>query len=343
VRRVGDGLGRLGRLIGLIGLIRLIGLVGFVLALAGPAAADVTVERVTYMNQPNCIRLSNGTVELVITTAIGPRIIRYAFLGGDNVLGEVPDLTTKTTLGDWKPWGGHRLWSAPEGMPRSYPPDNSPIEARVEGNVVHLSQPVEAATGIRKEMTVTLAPIGTAVTIGHRLTNTSLWGIDAAAWALTIMHAGGAVVLPQEPYKSHDEELQPARSVTLWAYTDLSDPRWHMGPKFLRLKTDATRAASQKIGVANHQGWAAYLRDQTMFVKRVDWINGARYPDGGVNVETYTAGTFIELETLGPMAHLDPGGTLTHEERWFLFKNVVDDGTDDGFMRTLAPLLATTK
>ena len=92
--------------------------------------ADVKVERVTYLNQPNCIRLSNGTVEVVITTAIGPRVIRYAFIGGDNILGEVPDLTTKTALGDWKPWGGHRLWIGPEGMPLSYSPDNDPVAGR---------------------------------------------------------------------------------------------------------------------------------------------------------------------------------------------------------------------
>ena len=196
-------------------------------------------------------------------------------------------------------------------MPRSYWPDNSPIEARVDGNTVHLTQPVEQATGIRKEIVVTLAPTGTAVTIENRLTNTSLWTIDAAVWAMTIMNAGGAVILPQEPYKSHDEALQPARSVTLWSYTDLSDPRWKIGTKFLRLKTDASMSASQKVGVANHQGWAGYLRNGTLFVKRVDWKDGGSYPDGGVNVETYTAGTFLELETLGVMTRVEPGATIT--------------------------------
>ena len=57
-----------------------------VLGVASTAMAEVKVERVTYLNQPNCIRLSNGTVEVVITTAIGPRVIRYAFIGGDNIL-----------------------------------------------------------------------------------------------------------------------------------------------------------------------------------------------------------------------------------------------------------------
>jgi hypothetical protein len=314
-----------------------------VLTCASLASADVTVDRVTCLNQPNCIRLSNGAVEVVITTSIGPRVIRYAFVGGDNLLGEVPELVTKTALGEWKPWGGHRLWSAPEEMPRSYSPDNAPIEAMVTGGSVKLVQPVEPSTGIQKEMTVTLDATGTRVTIDHKLTNKGLWTIEVAPWALTIMNTGGAVILPQEPYRSHDEALQPVRAATLWAYTDLSDPRWQIGPKFLRLKTDAARAGSQKIGVANHQGWAGYSRQGVLFVKRYDWRDGATYPDGGVNTETYTAGPFIELETLGTLEHVAAGGSVTHQERWYLFKDVNSSAADTELDTTLRPLLSETR
>ena len=313
------------------------------LAAATPVRAEVKVERVTYLNQQGCIRLTNGTVEVIVATAIGPRILRYALLGGDNILGEVPNDVTHTDLGDWRPWGGHRLWTAPEGMPRSYSPDNSPVEARVDGATVTLVQPVEPRTGIRKTLVVTLAPSGSGVTIGHTLTNTNLWTVEAAPWALTILNAGGTVILPQEPYKSHDEELQPVRAMTLWAYTDLSDPRWTIGPKFLRLSTDASRAASQKVGISNRQGWAGYLRKGTLLVKRVDWKSGAVYPDFGVNMETYTAANFIELETLGPLASLEPGASASHEERWWLFPNVSADGADDAVARALAPHLAATR
>ena len=174
-----------------------------VLGAASGASAEVKVERVTYFNQPNCIRLSNDVVEVIITTAIGPRVIRYGFIGGDNLLGEVPDVSVKTALGEWKPWGGHRLWTAPEDMPRSYSPDNGPVEATVTGATVRLVQPIEPQTGIVKELTVTLAGTGTDVTIGHRLTNRSVWSVDVSPWALTIMNAGGTILIPQEPYASH--------------------------------------------------------------------------------------------------------------------------------------------
>lgn len=314
------------------------------IAAAAPAVfAEVTVERVSCLNQPNCYRLSNGTVEAIVTTDVGPRIIRYGFIGGENLLAELPDMVVRTTLGEWRPWGGHRLWTAPEGMPRSYAPDNAPVQFSISGSTITLTQPVEDATGIQKVLTVSLADQGTALTIDHRLTNRNLWAVELAPWALSIMNGGGTVIIPQEPRRSHDEALQPVRAMTLWAYTDLSDPRWRIGPAFIRLSTDESRPGSQKIGVANTRGWAGYLDGGTLFVKRFAWDPTATYPDFGVNTETYTAGSFIELETLGPLQALAPGESVSHQERWWLFRDVAPADSDEALARTLAPLLAQTR
>ena len=310
----------------------------------GSGGAAVKIEKVPYLGQPNCYRLTNGTVEVIVTTDIGPRIIRYGFVGGDNVLAELPEPVTKTELGEWKPWGGHRFWAAPEAMPRTYVPDSSPIEFKIEGsNTIRLIQPVEAKSGIQKEITVTLAPSGTSVTIHHKVTNKNLWAIDLAPWALTIMHGGGFTILPQEPYKSHDEELLPARPLVFWYYTNLSDPRWTIGKKYIRLKTDDNVQEAQKIGIANKQGWAAYLRAGELFVKRFGYRDGGTYPDFGCNNETYTAGSFMEIESLGPMHHLEPGQAAEHDEHWHLFKGVNAGPDEDSLDRAIAPLINRTK
>ena len=313
------------------------------LALTAPTFGEVTVQRVACPDQGQCVRLANGEVEVLVATAIGPRIVRYGFIGGDNLLGWVPNDSVNTELGTWKPWGGHRLWTAPEHMPRSYSPDNDPVDVQVAGRTVTLTQQVEPRTGIEKILTVTLAEKGTGVVVGHRLVNRNLWDVEVSPWALTIMATGGTVIVQQEPYASHDDALLPVRAKTLWAYTDLSDPRWQIGPKFVRLRTDAARAGSQKVGIANRQGWAAYhLKDQ-LFVKRYGWEDAARYPDFGVNTEAYTAGAFIELETLGPLVVLAPGGAATHEERWFLFRDVQQPSGDDALAEALAPHIASTR
>jgi hypothetical protein len=319
---------------------RSVGCLVFILSLSAvPMRADVRVEKTTWAGH-DALRLSNGTVEVVVTTGIGPRIIRYAFTGGENVLGEIPATPpTKTALGDWKPWGGHRLWAAPESMPGSYGPDNAPVRVQVSGRSVTLTQPIDAA-GLEKQMTVTLAETGTDVTVGHRLTNRTHWPLELAAWALTIMNGGGAVIIPNEPFKTHDEALLPTRAIATWAYTDLSDPRWTLGRKYIRLRTDASMKEPQKIGVANRQGWAGYLRGDLLFIKRVTWEESGTYPDFGVNTETYTAENFIELETLGPLRRLQSGDAATHEERWSLFRGVSAGTTEASLDAALQPLLS---
>jgi hypothetical protein len=314
-------------------------------AVASPGRGEVKVEKVAYFNQPNCYKLSNGTVEVIVTTDIGPRVIRYGFPGEDNILAELPDIVVKTDFGEWKPYGGHRLWIAPEAMPRSYAPDSEPVEFKMDGaNTIHLTRP-EKLTGVIKEMIVTLAPDGSEVTIVHRLTNKNPWAVDLAPWALTIMNGGGTTIIPQEPYISHDDQagLLPARPLVLWPYTDFSDPRWTLGKKYLRLKTDENLKDPQKTGVANKQGWAAYSRNKTLFVKRFPYIEGMTYADMGCNNETYTAGTFMELETMGPMRHLNWGESAEHVERWFLFKNADIGATEATLDAAISPLIAQTK
>lgn len=305
--------------------------------------AQTKIEKVAYFQQPNCYRLSNGTVEVIVTTDIGPRVIRYGFVGGENIFGEVPEATTKTALGDWKPWGGHRLWTAPEEMPRSYSPDNSPIAFEVIGdNSIRLTQPVEPRTGIQKEMIVTLEPRGTTVRVRHRLVNKNLWAVELSPWAMSIMRADGLVILPQEPYRSHDDYLLPARPLVLWHYTKLSDPRWTLGDQYLRLKVESGMKESQKVGLANKQGWAAYHHGSTLFVKRFGYDEGSAYPDYGSNNEIYTAGPFVEIETLGPLRTLKPGASSEHDETWFLFRNVSIGATEASLDAALKPLISQT-
>ena len=300
------------------------------------------MEKISYLGLPNCYRLANGAVEAVVTSDVGPRIVRYGFAGAENILGEVPEATLKTELGDFKPWGGHRLWVAPEAKPRSYAPDNAPVAVAFEGErAIRLTATVESATGIEKEMLVALDAEGSQLSVRHRITNRNLWAIEAAPWALTIMRGGGTAIFPQEPYISWDDYLLPARPLVLWHYTDLSDARWSIGKKFIRLTTDVGANHPQKAGMLNKQGWAAYRHEGTLFVKRFAYEEGASYPDYGCNCETYTAGDFIEVETLAPLTRLEPGASVEHVEHWKLFAVELDGGaSEDELEAALSPHLA---
>ncbi|PYI76602.1 MAG: hypothetical protein DMF04_08135, partial [Verrucomicrobia bacterium] len=146
------------------------------------------IERVSFGGLPNCYRIANGAVEAIVSTDIGPRILRYAFLGGENLLAELSHLTIPTSLGDWKPWGGHRLWVAPEHMPESYAPDNVPIRFELLGDsAIQLDQPVDVA-GYEKRIRLELAPEGSNLSVHHRVTNGRASTVEIAPWGITAVN-----------------------------------------------------------------------------------------------------------------------------------------------------------
>jgi len=279
------------------------------------------VEKIQYENLSNCIRLTNGKIEVVVTTDVGPRIVGYSFVGGENILGSHPEAKVETKLGEFRPYGGHRLWIAPENMPNSYAPDNAPVEYFFdEGkNSIRLVQPVESVTQTQKEITVTLDKTGSGVSINHKITNFGTETVEIAAWALTIMHGGGNCEIPNEPFAPYGgETLLPVRTLTVWSYTDLSDSRWSFDREFIRLRVDENKTEPQKIGVLNKQGWAKYRLKELIFTKRFDFQENKVYPDMNSNTELYTAGSFVEIESLAPLEKLKPGESTEHIEYWQL-------------------------
>jgi len=278
-------------------------------------------QRLSYLGLPNCLLMSNGDVELIVSTDVGPRILRYGVPGQPNMFGEYPDRVTHTPLGDWKPYGGHRLWAAPENMRTSYAPDNVPIQFQSQGDrELRLLAPVDAA-GLRKQMTVRLAERGTSVEVEHAITNCNGWAIQIAPWSITI-HKEGTIILPREPFRSHDDCVVPSQPLTLWYFTDLQDPRFVLGSRYLLVRAEDARSSPQKIGICNKQGWCGYHSGDTMLVKSFRFDPDATYPDLGSNNEAYVAGPYMETEFLGPLSLLAQDDTVLLTERWELVPNV---------------------
>ena len=310
--------------------------------LAGSLPAEtVKMEKTSYGGWPNCIKLSNGQVELVITTDVGPRVIRYGFMGGQNFFKEYQDQMGQSGGEEWRIYGGHRLWHAPEARPRSYAPDNDPIAYDWDGARLVLKQDTEPLTGIAKEMVIILAPSGTHVTVQHTLINNNQWDIRTAAWAMTTMAQNGRAIFPQEPALPYPEYLPPARPMTLWHYTDMSDPRWTWGSKYVQLQQDANATDPEKIAIRNSLGWSAYCLNSQVFLKRFDYDPQAHYPDYGCNNATFTNADMIEIESLGPLTDLAPQGKTQCTEHWFLYKKAV--GKDEASIdKNLLPLVSQT-
>jgi hypothetical protein len=288
------------------------------------------ITKMAYRGWANCYRLTNDEVELVVTTDVGPRVIRYGFVDGQNMFYEC-----EAQLGySGEPWwmirGGHRLWIAPETVPETYALDNSPLEVSFpDDDTICLLGPVEAETKLRKEMSITLQEDG-GVLVAHRIVNCGAHTVRWAPWPATLLAPGGTAFATFPERGSHDKHLLPTHPLVMWAYTDFSDPRWTFRTRHLILKQDRDAPIEQKAGLFNHQTFAAYLLGTDLFAKRSEALPGVPYADFHCSLQMFTNRDFLELETLGPLTDLEPNGSVAHVERWSLRRDVrVDEWTDD--------------
>jgi hypothetical protein len=300
--------------------------------------AKVTVEKAEYKGWTNCYRVSNGEIEAVVTADVGPRIIRFGFVGGQNLFKECPEQLGKSGEKSFQLRGGDRVWKSPEDQ-ATWAPDNVVVAVEVTPAGLIARAPIEPATGLQKEIEIRMGSTGPQVTVFHRITNRSASAMEFAPWALTMMAQGGTAVSAFPPRGKHPENLAPTNPLVMWAYTDLSDPRLKFTRKYLMLRQDPGNPQAQKLGMFNQDTWAAYVLHGEVFVKRTSADPTKRYPDFGSSFEIFTNNEFLEVETLGPLSKVNPGQTVEQAEHWGLFRDVELGAGDENLDHVLLPLV----
>ncbi|NDJ53834.1 MAG: hypothetical protein GYB68_12235, partial [Chloroflexi bacterium] len=263
------------------------------------------------------------------------RLIHYGFVGGPNLFAQIENDLGKTSGIEWRLYGGHRLWHAPEHPIRTYYPDNAPVEIIEEGDTVRVIQPTESISHIQKEMRLSFQ--NGAFHVEHRLTNQVIWPVELAIWAVTALGDHGVAIVPLPPRGTHAEHLQPTNTLTLWAYTDLSDPRCVWGREFILVRQEPDNETPQKFGVRTPHAWAGCVVQNTLFLKQFDYRPQSSYPDFDCNVEVYTDHRMIEVESLGPLVNLPPNQTITHHETWNLIPDVPAPSNEEEVMEAIMP------
>jgi hypothetical protein len=296
----------------------------------------MNLEKVPYKGWINCIEISSGLIKLVVTTDVGPRIIHAGYRDGINLFYENPQQLGTTGGDDWKIYGGHRLWCAPEDRDITYAPDNFQVSVDEQSDQVRFTAPAEK-TGVQKVLEILPGDTPQEVVINHVIHNNGSSPISLAPWALTVMKPGGLAIIPH--HLKYSDQLTPSHSISLWGYTDMSDKRWRWGDRYILLKQDPNAMQPQKIGLCNLHGWAAYSLDNQLFVKKFTRIEGDTYPDFGCNFEAYTNNEILELETLGPLRELQPGQSTSHQETWSFFSDVPKPDSEQDVDQWILPLI----
>lgn len=284
---------------------------------------SVQIIETEYGNYGKCIKMTNGEKELIATVDMGPCIIRYGYVGEENMLYEDVDKTATNDITDspfdgdeWWVIGGHRLWCSPEVFPRTYYPAMKKLDVKIEGNTATFTSQVQEWSQIQTAISVTMEEDGN-VKLNHIVTNKNAWDIELAPWTISAMAPDGMVYIPQNKRKTG---FFPNKWVCFWDYTEMNDSRISLGSDYITLSMDASKPLAAKVGVLNEHGWMAFLKNGNAFVKKFGYVEGANYPDNGCNCESYTCKNYTEAECLSPTQKIAPNGTAEHKEEWILKK-----------------------
>lgn len=281
-----------------------------------------------YKDYGRVVEISNGIIEAYVTVDLGPRIIRFGFVGGENIMcddranaGNRTDKEYEEFFGKGKKWenmGGHRIWTAPESYPYCYNPDDQEVIVKETSQGAIFTPPAEIGTYLQKELEIKMDDDDASMQVTMRVTNLDKADKDFAIWGLSVCSTGGTLVLPTN---DNDTGLLSNRKIIVWPYTDLTDERIYFGKRYVTLKQDIKAETPIKLGLDLNKAIAYYCKKGDIFCKRIESsLPNGNYPDGGCNFETYTNDVFIEVESLGELKTVKSGETAVHREMWSLYK-----------------------
>jgi hypothetical protein len=316
-------------------LLALSGIAASALLMVASAAAEnkVRITPTTYKGWDGAYRMSNGTVEVVVVPAVG-RILRYGFVGGDNVLWENPTASGKPgrIADEWNNIGGDKIWPWPQDewearTGRAWPPppasDQVPYQARVLApDTLRITSPVLAGYGVRIVRDLKLAASGTRLTLTSRLQKVREGAeFPVAPWSVTQIPVPAltlARLVPGSTLESGYRMMsdKPFRSVRREGYFLVIERNPQDSTK---LGADADLLAgvlgdllfTQKLLPARGSGGsaAAYRPgDRAQVYAQPDIAD-----DQAKGIQPY-----IELELTAPLRALRPGEDVTLSVAWEL-------------------------
>jgi len=300
------------------------------LAIAGSIATNAAdlpegVRRVTVLNYPDCIELSNAATRVTLGHHVGGRVLEYVWQGKNALYLDPAEVKWGTPGGPTAPSSAGRFDIGPEQIiPRREKLWSGAWNAAVIGpRAARLTSQPDEATGVQLIREFRLDAQTSHLSCEQIIRNISAEPQHWSHWSRTFAVHGGIGVVPLTPeFKRFPTGFimygPPPEPTILYRPTD---PNVRQRGQFLEI-LGPTRYP--KLGFDSHAGWFAYVmpHDQA-FVKRYASPRDAVYPEvaGLTLCFWYPPATMIpacELEPHGPRTDLAPGASASYTEHWYL-------------------------
>lgn len=277
----------------------------------------VNITEINYKDYNNCLRVTNNLVELVISIEHEIRIIKYAFVGGENHFREE---------GSCNDLGGHRFGYINQFNHKSDFINDDQIQYQKISNGIRLIQNIEKWTQMRKVIEIIFEENSSEVKVIYKVISLNAFDINISLFSSTTLKDGGIEIIPF--YRGDNLEI-PDKSLVFWPYSNLRDSRVYFGDRYIAMKVNHDVQDKFRIGLNARVGF--YYNDHGMFIKEVVYSpsDSIEYPNRGCNYESFITENYLEMQSNSPIYKLSMNNSITHTEIWNIYRDVNLDSIDD--------------
>lgn len=276
---------------------------------------------VIFLDSPSALTLQNGKIFLALDPALG-RIVGFGSAASrQNLiwLNRADQLPDRSAPQAWRNYGGDKVWVSQQktwpfirNADRPDPDiDGSPwqlLEATEHRAVLESRQ--SRTLNVRVRRTVTLAERAPRVTIHNVLHRSAPSPFPVHIWSITQIRPTECCLL-----HSAAQKPDPRPYLELCAPGTLPRDRVTELDASVLFRPPRGEPADSKIGTLGK--WVAAVFPDWVLLQRHIFDPTACYPDGS-SVQVYACPDYLELETLSPSLHLQPGEELAHTVSWEL-------------------------
>jgi hypothetical protein len=277
---------------------------------------------VTEHGNDNCIELSNTTTRVVLEPNLGGRVLVYE-LQGNNILWINEE-------NEGKRWIPGRNYGHPSAGRFDIGPEatGKPRPAlwwgewtgRITGpRQAVLTSQADTSTGVQLVRTFTLAAEGSHLSCEQVIKNVSQETVHHYHWSRTFAEGGGISLTPLNPGSRYPKGYIIYGPGSVLDFYPAPEPNLRVREGILEILGPPTRP---KFVMDCVEGWLAYISlDDQLFIKKFEIYPDRVYGDLAGNTASiwYYEDMICEIEPIGPLETIPPGGSASFTEHWYLF------------------------
>lgn len=277
---------------------------------------------VTEYGNENCIELSNETTRVVLEPNLGGRVLIYE-LNGNNILWINEKYEAKPYVpgeSNGYPSAG-RIDIGPEQTGKKRPAlFMGEWKGKITGpRTAVLTSQKDTSTGVQLVRTFTLDDSGSHLSCTQVIKNVSEETVRHYFWARTFVEGGGISLTPLNPHSRYPKGYLMYGPGRVMDFEPAGEPNIRTRDGILEIIGPPSRP---KFVMDCSEGWLAYVSlDNHLFIKKFPVFEDRVYGDMAGNTVSiwYNKDMMCEIEPMGPLEIIEPGGEASFTEHWYLF------------------------